>query len=63
MSMSANINIENDDVTYCTMSGRMGALKTAGSGCVEPLAEPSADKMETVGRLVIVMVDWQTSVC
>lgn len=35
------------------MSGRMGALKTAGSGCVEPLEVPSAEAMVTVGRLAI----------
>jgi hypothetical protein len=35
------------------MSGRIGAEKTAGKGCVEPLAEPSAEAMVTVGRVVI----------
>lgn len=36
------------------MSGRIGALKTAGSGCVEPLGFPSLEAMVTVGRVVIV---------
>jgi len=39
--------------SYCTISGRIGAVKTAGSGWVSPLAAPSAPLMETVGRLVI----------
>jgi hypothetical protein len=32
----------------------MGALKTAGSGCVAPLGLPSGEAMETVGREAIV---------
>lgn len=35
------------------MSGRIGDLKTAGSGCVDPLGVPSAPAMVTVGRVVI----------
>lgn len=38
------------------MSGRIGDLKTAGSGCVEPLGEPSAFAMVTVGRVVMLAV-------
>ena len=38
---------------YCTMSGRIGALKTAGSGWVDPLGVPSCDAIVTVGRLAI----------
>jgi hypothetical protein len=37
------------------MSGRIGDWKTLGSGCVEPLALPSADRIVTVGREAIVM--------
>ena len=35
------------------MSGRIGALNTAGSGWVSPLGVPSAEAMVTVGRVVI----------
>ena len=35
------------------MSGRIGALNTAGSGWVDPQGVPSAPAIETVGRLVI----------
>lgn len=35
------------------MSGRIGDLKTAGSGCVDPLGVPSAFAIVTVGRVVI----------
>lgn len=35
------------------MSGRMGDLKTAGRGCVDPLGVPSAPAMVTVGRVVM----------
>jgi hypothetical protein len=35
------------------ISGRIGTLKTFGRGMVEPLAEPSADRIETVGREAI----------
>ena len=39
--------------TYWTMSGRIGDLKTAGRGCVDPLGVPSAPAMVTVGRVVM----------
>lgn len=39
--------------SYWTISGRIGALKTLGRGCVCSLAEPSAEMMVTVGRLVM----------
>lgn len=42
--------------TYCTMSGRIGALKTLGSGWVSLVGAPSPPWMVTVGRLVIVAV-------
>lgn len=32
----------------------MGALNTAGSGCVAPLGLPSGEAMETVGREAII---------
>jgi len=35
------------------MSGRIGDLNTAGRGWVEPLGDPSAEAMVTVGRVVI----------
>ena len=35
--------------SYWTMSGRIGELKTAGRGWVDPLAVPSAEMMPTVG--------------
>ena len=35
------------------MSGRIGALNTAGSGWVDPLGVPSCEAMVTVGRLAI----------
>lgn len=38
------------------MSGRIGALNTAGSGCVDPLGVPSCEAMVTVGRVAIVAV-------
>ena len=38
------------------MSGRIGALNTAGRGWVEPLGVPSAPAIVTVGRLVILAV-------
>lgn len=38
------------------MSGRIGDENTAGRGCVEPLAEPSAEAMVTVGRVVMLVV-------
>ncbi len=38
------------------MSGRIGDLKTAGSGCVDPLGVPSALAIVTVGRVVIFAV-------
>lgn len=38
------------------MSGLIGALKTLGRGWVFELAEPSAERMVTVGRLVILSV-------
>ena len=38
---------------YWTMSGRIGDLKTAGRGCVDPLGVPSAPAMVTVGRVVM----------
>ena len=41
---------------YWTISGRIGALKTLGRGCVSLPAAPSAPWMVTVGRLVIVAV-------
>ena len=34
----------------------MGALKTAGRGCVEPLGTPSCVAMVTVGRVAIFAV-------
>ena len=40
--------------SYCTMSGRIGALKTLGRWCVSLPGEPSAPCTVTVGRLVIV---------
>lgn len=40
---------------YWTMSGRMGALKTFGRGCVSPLGLPSAEAMVTVGRVDILI--------
>lgn len=40
------------------MSGRIGALKTLGSGCVLSLVAPSAPMMLTVGRLVILADVW-----
>lgn len=39
--------------SYWTMSGRIGALKTLGSGWVSLEAAPSAPWMVTVGRLAI----------
>jgi hypothetical protein len=42
--------------THCTMSGRIGALKTLGKGWVSLLAEPSGDIIVTTGRLVILVV-------
>ena len=36
------------------MSGRIGALKTAGSGCVDPVGVPSCEAIVTVGRVAIV---------
>lgn len=36
------------------MSGRIGDLKTAGRGWVEPLGLPSAEAMVTVGLVAIV---------
>ncbi len=42
-------------ISYWIMSGRIGDWKTLGSGCVEPLALPSADRIVTVGREAIVM--------
>jgi hypothetical protein len=41
--------------SYWIMSGRIGDWNTLGSGCVEPLALPSADRIVTVGREAIVM--------
>jgi hypothetical protein len=41
---------------YCTMSGRMGALKTLGSGWLSWLGAPSAPWMVTVGRDMVVEV-------
>lgn len=38
------------------MSGRIGALNTAGSGCVDPLGVPSCEAIVTVGRVAIVAV-------
>jgi hypothetical protein len=38
------------------MSGRIGDLKTFGSGCVLSLVAPSAPMMLTVGRLVMFAV-------
>ncbi len=35
------------------MSGRIGALNTAGSGWVDPLGVPSCEAMVTVGRVAI----------
>ncbi len=35
--------------TYWTISGRIGEVKTFGSGWVTPLAVPSADRIVTVG--------------
>ena len=43
-------------LAYCTMSGRMGALKTFGRVRVSLLGAPSAPWMVTVGRLVILVV-------
>ena len=37
------------------MSGRIGALNTAGSGCVDPLGVPSCEAMVTVGRVAILI--------
>lgn len=37
------------------MSGRIGALNTAGSGWVDPLGVPSCEAMVTVGRVAIVV--------
>lgn len=45
------------------MSGRIGDLKTAGSGCVDPLGVPSALAMVTVGRVVIFAVLFRYVVC
>lgn len=42
-------------LSYWTMSGRIGARKTVGSGWVAPLGLPSAVAMETVGREAIVV--------
>ena len=55
-AISANTLQFHVAFSYWTMSGRIGALNTSGRGCVELLAEPSADRMETVGRLVILAV-------
>jgi len=41
--------------SYWIISGRIGDWKTLGSGCVEPLALPSADRIVTVGREAILM--------
>jgi hypothetical protein len=38
------------------MSGRIGALNTAGRGCVDPLGVPSCEAMVTVGRVAIFAV-------
>ena len=40
---------------YWTMSGRIGTLNTAGSGCVDPLGVPSYEAMVTVGRVAILL--------
>ncbi len=40
-------------MTYWTMSGRMGDLKTSGRGWLDSLALPSAEMMVTVGRLAM----------
>ena len=48
------------------MSGRIGALNTAGRGCVFPLALPSLPAMLTVGRTDIMdrqAVNWALWLC
>lgn len=47
--------MSNSRSTYCTISGRIGALKTAGRGCEAPLGLPSAEAIVTVGRDAIVV--------
>ena len=38
------------------MSGRIGALNTAGNGWVDPLGVPSCEATVTVGRVAILAV-------
>jgi len=43
----ASISEGDEGLSYWTMSGRIGALKTFGRGCVLELAEPSAERTVT----------------
>ena len=52
--MMMALNVGGYRRSYWTISGRMGALNTAGRGCVFPLALPSLPAMVTVGRVAIV---------
>lgn len=54
--VSAIRSLPGTYVPYWTISGRIGDEKTAGSGWVEPLAEPSAEAIVTVGRVVILRI-------
>ena len=40
-------------LSYWTMSGRIGALNTAGRGIVSGNLSPSAEAIDTVGRVAI----------
>ena len=62
MSPNPSLIARKDVVAYWTISGRIGAVNTAGRGCVAPEGLPSAVAMETVGREAIVsVVNWSTS--